>query len=165
MPQISAPASVAGFELVSPRWDLGFEFAETFHDKVLWYSNGGYREGYSHRGWLLAHPLGGGAESFTGLVRVRPQGWGIEGELTASHATWDHPVAIAGTGERNSVSLAVGKRPGQDSVSRGLGDGELAAQSPLLWQVTAEYVEEVAVPVAQDEDSQRWWRVYFKLGI
>ena len=165
IPQISVPASVAGFELVSPRWDLGFEYAETVHDQVLWYSNSGYDEGYSHRGWLLAHPMGGAAEALTGLVRIRPRGWAVEAELTASHATWAHPQRISGTGERNAVSIGVGKRPGLSAADARLGDQELAALSPLLWQVTAEYTEEIASPKNELGESRRWWRVYLKLGI
>ena len=157
IPEISIPASVAGCELVSPRWDLGFEYAETVHEKALWYSNGGYEEGYSHRSWLLGHPLGGAGESFTGLVRYRPAAWPLEAELKGRHAVWEHPLYIQGTGKRESVALAVGKRPES-------ADGP-APGSPLLWQLTAEYVNEEAVPLVSMAQTRHWWRVYLKLGI
>lgn len=146
IPQISLPASVAGVELVSPRWDLAFEYVETFHTIGLWYTNSGYPEGYTQGGWLLAHPLGGGMESFTGLVRVRPAGWPVQGQLGATWATWDQ-IRLPGTGERHSVSLAVGGRP------------------PRLWQVTAEYITETATPKADPAQTGHWWRLYLKLGI
>jgi len=156
IPEISIPASVAGCELVSPRWDLGFEYAETVHEKALWYSNGGYEEGYSHRSWLLGHPLGGAGESFTGLVRYRPAAWPLEAELKGRHAVWEHPLYIQGTGKCESVALAVGKRPES-------ADGP-APGSPLLWQLTAEYVNEEAVPLVSMAQTRHWWRVYLKLG-
>jgi hypothetical protein len=164
IPEISIPASVAGMELVGPRWDLGFEYAETSHVNVLWYTNGGFSEGYSHEGWLLGHSLGGGAESFTGLVRTRPAGLAVELQLTGTWATWDQRH-LPGTGHRNSLSLAVGARQGQDSGAAALAARELASGSPLLWQLTAEYVEEKAEPLAGTAESASWLRFYLKLGI
>ena len=67
VPQISAPASLAGVELVEHRWDLTVEYLLTQHPKVLWYSNSGFSEGYSHEGVVLGHPLGGGAEVVPGI--------------------------------------------------------------------------------------------------
>ena len=145
IPQISLPASVAGVELVSPGWDLVLEYAETFHSIGLWYSNSGYPEGYTQDGWLLAHAQGGGAESFAGLVRVRPAGWALQAELGATRTTWNQS-RLPGTGERNTVSLTVGGRP------------------PRLWRVTAEHVAETATPKDAPGQVRRWWRVYFKLG-
>jgi hypothetical protein len=165
VPQISIPASVAGVELVGPRWDLGFEYAETFHDKGLWYSNSGYDEGYTQRDWLLAHPLGGAVEAFTGLVRVRPGFTALEARMTGTHATWDHPLRISGSGERNSLALTVGRRPGLDPAAAALDDRGLAGRRSLLWEMTAEYVREIATPEYQAAQERRWWRLYCKLGL
>lgn len=91
VPEIAAPASVAGVELVDARWDLAFEYAETLHPLVLWYANGSFPSGWEHEGWLLGASLGGAGERLGGLVRWRAGGraefefgcaftqWGAEG--------------------------------------------------------------------------------------
>jgi len=89
VPEISAPASLAGCELVDPRWDLGVEYLETRHPSVLWYSNSGFDRGYSHAGVVLGHPIGGAAESWTALVRLRPGDGGSEWELRGRTAAWE----------------------------------------------------------------------------
>lgn len=161
IPQISIPASIAGFELLSPRWDLGFEYAEFQHTKVLWYSNGGYTEGYSHEQWLMAHPLGGSGESFMALVRIRPAGWGYQGELQGKLSSWGMPGKTPGTGERHSLGLTFARMPRGKTPS-----------SPLLWEITVEWNREKADPFAysynppvDSETSRDWWRIIFKVGI
>ena len=91
VPEIAAPASVAGLELVDERWDLAVEYAETLHPLVLWYANGSFPTGWEHGGWLLGASLGGAGERLGALVRWRGSGrcqleagfaaseWGAEG--------------------------------------------------------------------------------------
>jgi len=167
VPQISIPASVVGFELVSPRWDLGVEYAELWHDKVLWYSNAGYREGYSQEQTLLGHPLGGAGEAITGLVRVRPAQWGFQLELQGRVADWGIPGLTPGTGGRNSLAVTVGRTPRGGPV-----DPAAAPAVPLLWEITAELIREKAdqaaylnSPPPDSKVSRDWWRLYFKVGI
>ncbi len=160
VPQISIPASVIGIELVDPAWDLGFEYSELVHPDVLWYSNGGFSEGYSHDGWLMGHALGGSGEAFTGVVRVRPRGWGLEPGLHVRRATWGMEKHTPGTGEMTTVALSVKNLPS------GPPGGPLAEEppsSPLLWEITMEWNRESADPGSRQEKD--WWRVYFKIGI
>ena len=169
VPRISVPASVIGVELVDPIWDLGLEYAELVHEGVLWYSNSGFPEGYSHDGWLLGHALGGSGESFSGLLRVRPGGWGLEPGLRVRHATWGMEKTTPGTGEMATVALSV------KSLPSGPPGGSLSAgppPSPLLWEITVEWNQEEADPGAFAENppagsrvEKKWWRVYFKVGI
>jgi hypothetical protein len=105
LPQISAPASVAGLELISERWDLELEYAELRHETVLWYGHGDFRAGYTQEGWVLGLPLGGGGESFAGAVRWRPRAPTWEIELRGSRATWEQ-VQLPGTAERTRFSVS-----------------------------------------------------------
>jgi hypothetical protein len=166
IPQISIPASVAGFELLSPRWDLGFEYTELQHSKVLWYSNGGYEEGYSNEQWLMGHPLGGSGESLMGLVRVRPANWDLQFELQGKMASWGMPGFTPGTGDQHSLGLTLSRTP---AVAFQSGD---TPSSPLLWEITAEWKREKADPWGnlnqppEDSEVQRdWWQIIFKIGI
>ncbi len=166
-PEISAPASVAGLELVSPRWDLGFEYAELWHDKILWYTNGGYDEGYSQEQTLLGNPLGGSGEAISGLVRLRPARFGCQFELLGRLATWGIPGHTPGTGERRSLALTVARTP------RGIpADAAAGPDSPLLWELTGEWNHEeadmgayLAVPIPAARAQEDWWRLYIKVGI
>jgi len=110
IPEISAPASVAGIELVSPRWDLAVEYAETLHPLVLWYSNSSFPDGYTNDDWVLGHPLGGAGEQVSGLVRWRPRtaggSWYAEGGL--SRATWGAEGHTPTPARRWSGSLTIG---------------------------------------------------------
>ena len=110
IPEISAPASVAGIELVSPRWDLAVEYAETLHPLVLWYSNSSFPDGYTNDDWLLGHSLGGAGEQISGLVRWRPRlgggSWYAEGGL--SRATWGAEGHTPTLARRWSGSLTIG---------------------------------------------------------
>ncbi len=166
VPQISIPASVAGFELLSPSWDLGFEYAEFQHDKVLWYSNGGYREGYTQQLWLMGHPLGGSGECFTGLVRIRPPKAGFQVELQGRLASWGMHHYTPGTGELYTVALTLGRTPRAESQVQ-----EGSPSSPLLWEITAEWNREGSDPLGFLDESQEdseatrdWWRLFFKMG-
>jgi Capsule assembly protein Wzi len=159
IPQISVPASIVGFELLSPGWDLGFEYAELQHPNVMWYSNSGYREGYTHERWLLGHPLGGSGESFTGLVRVRPADRELQIGLQGTVANWGMSGLTPGTGDRQSLALTLGRTPKHGSA-------------PVLWEITAEWNREKADPEAflnaptpGSEVTRNWWRFVFKVGI
>jgi len=154
-PEISIPASVAGFELLSPRWDLGFEYSELQHTKGLWYANGGYEEGYTQEHWLLAHPLAGSGESFLGLVRVRPADWKFQAEFQGKFSQWGMKSRTPGTGERLSFSLTFS-----------------TITVPVPWTLSTEWNREKADPMGNlnfpPPDSQvarDWWRIIFKIGI
>ena len=168
VPQISIPASVIGFELFSPAWDLGCEYAELVHEDVLWYSNSGFDEGYSHDAWVLGHALGGSGESVTGVVRWRPQGRNLETGLTVSRASWGMAQRTPGSGERTTVAASLRSIP---SLTR-TADANTGTRSPLLWDVTVEWNRESAdggayleSPPAGLASERDWWRAYVKLGI
>jgi len=163
VPEIAVPASVVGFELLSPRWDVGFEYTELRHDKVLWYTNGGFREGYSHELSVFGHPLGGAGESLMGLVRLRPAAWAWQSTFKVHHATWGMRGFTPGTGERNAVSVSFGRTPRGSS---------LVATSPVLWEIMLEWnreeVDRAAYAEVRPPDSRvsrDWWRLVFKVGI
>ena len=162
VPQISNPASVIGIELVDPGWDLAFEYAELVHDDVLWYSNSGFAEGYSHEGWLLGHELGGSGESLTGWVNVRPEAWGLETALKVRRATWGMKSKTPGDGNQTTVALTVKNLP---TGAAGGPAADAPAASPLLWEITAEWNSEEAVPLDAQGEKRSWWRVYCRLGI
>lgn len=96
LPEIAAPASIAGVELVGREWDLAGEYAETLHPLVLWYANSSFPGGYAHRGWLLGPAMGGAAERLSVLLRRRHGG--IEAELGLGRTEWGaegHAPALA----------------------------------------------------------------------
>jgi len=135
LPEISAPASLAGVELVDGRWDLGVEYLNTRHPRVLWYSNGSFDRGYTHEGVVLGHELGGAAESWSGVVRWRTIGGGDEWELRGRMADWKAgwlPTSAA----RRDLSL---------SWSRLTSGG--------AWRLGVGRVEERVGDV-----TERWWR-------
>ncbi|MFO7610322.1 MAG: capsule assembly Wzi family protein [Candidatus Krumholzibacteriia bacterium] len=152
-PEIAAPASVLGLSLLDPRWDLSVEYAELWHDKILWYSNGGYPAGYTHRGDLLAHPLGGSGESVAVGVRVRPGTRRLEAGLTGAHATWGIPRLTPGEGERWSLVASLGRlpRPGE--------------RAPALWTLKAELRREEARPLAAAAARRTWGRLWLEVGL
>ncbi len=143
LPQISAPASVAGVELVGPRWDLAAEYTELEHPLVLWYGHAAFTGGYTHRGWLLGHPLGGSGASWAGLLRWRPRGAGLELELRGERATAGRRGATPSRAERSTWGVAL--RP-----AHGLG----------AWGLEAARVDERVTPYAADAPGARtaWWR-------
>jgi len=104
IPEISAPASVFGVELLSPRWDLLVEYAELQHPSVLWYAHYNFTAGYSRRGWILGFPAGGGSEIFTGALRWRRADGTAELELRGRYGSWEH-IRIPGTTEHFAVTL------------------------------------------------------------
>jgi hypothetical protein len=121
VPEISAPASQAGIELVSHRWDLAAEYLETRHPDVLWYSNSGFAEGFSNDGVVLGHPRGGGVETWTGLIRVRPDSGVHEWALRGSTSTWDVPgdgLPVAG---RQELDLSWRRLLGAAAWTLGVG--------------------------------------------
>lgn len=150
IPEISAPASVVGVELVSPRWDAAVEFAELEHDRVLWYSNGGFPEGYTQDGWLLGHPLGGAGRSWSGEIRHRPAGRAAEVRLRGQWRRWRMERVTPGRGERTSLSCTWRRL--------------LPAADRWRWQLTAEWNREEVDPQAfvSDRDGavrRDWVRV------
>ncbi|MEZ4387372.1 MAG: hypothetical protein R3D98_07285 [Candidatus Krumholzibacteriia bacterium] len=104
LPEISAPASLVGCELLDSRWDLGVEYLDTRHPRVLWYGNNGFDAGYSHAGELLGHELGGAAAAWTALVRWRTAAGADEWELRGRTAGWDG-ARLPATARRREVSL------------------------------------------------------------
>ncbi len=152
-PEIAAPASVAGIALLSSRWDLEAEYSELWHDSVLWYSNGGFPEGYTQDGQLLAHQLGGSGESLAGTVRVRPAGLGLEAGLTLTHATWGIPGLTPGEGERWSVLGSLARLPQPED------------RAPLLWTLKGELRREQATPSAVVTARRTWGRLWLEVGL
>jgi hypothetical protein len=148
IPEISIPASIIGCELVSPRWDLAVEYAELEHEFGLWYSNGGFPEGYTHRGGLLGHELGGSGESWAGSVRLRPGEGARQVDLKVKRATWGLDPRTPGTGREWTVTVGLGSLPGH---------GALRA-----WRIAAEWRRTTADRAAFTADprpaARDWWR-------
>jgi hypothetical protein len=105
VPAIAAPASLAGIELVDRRWDVGAQYLETRHPRVLWYSNTGFVDGYTHRGVLLGHPLGGAVEAWTAVVRWRPGRGDDEWELRGRTSSWQVDRSLPARARREEVSF------------------------------------------------------------
>ncbi len=127
LPQLSAPASVAGVELLGRRWDLAVQYAELEHPTVLWYAHAELGDGWTQRGWPLGDRLGGGGESVSALVRWRPGRAGWQAELSGARAGWGPAATLPGEARRWRGRLAVG-RP--------------AAR--LAWELSVEIVREWA---------------------
>lgn len=140
LPEIAAPASVAGIELVGQRWDVAVEYAETLHPLVLWYANGSFPSGYEHEGWLLGSSLGGAGERVSGLVRWRG-GDVAEVELGLECAEWGAEGHTPGLARERHAWLAVSP----------LADGV-----PGPWRARLDgHRNEI---LARDEgDRRRWW--------
>lgn len=136
LPEISAPANLAGVELVDHRWDLAVEYLLTRHSRVLWYGNSGFSDGYTHRGLLLGHELGGGAEAWTGLVRWRTRAGTDELELRGRSARWLAGNRVPEDAHRREIDLSWRRLAGCGGWSAGVG-----------------WVEESAGDV-----TERWWR-------
>jgi len=136
LPEISAPASLAGVELVDRRWDLAAEYLQTHHPGVLWYSNSGFAEGYANDGVVLGHPLGGGVKAWTGLLRLRSGSGVHEWELRGQVADWRVPRSENLTARRRELGLAWRRLVGGGawSVRAGWVEEETAASSLAWWQ-------------------------------
>ncbi len=113
LPEIAAPASLIGVELVDRRWDVGAQFLETRHPRVLWYSNSGFAEGYTHRGVLLGHPLGGAVQAWTAVVRWRPGAGRHEWDARWRTASWQEQRGLPARARREQASI--GWRAGADA--------------------------------------------------
>lgn len=161
IPRIAAPGGVGGVELVGPVWDLLLEYSELVHSSVLWYSNAGFPEGYSQEGWLLGNALGGSAESVTGIVRLRPDGWGVEMGLRLRRSTWGMDPVTPGDGSMNTVAWSIGKLPGITPSA-----ADVFAPRTVLWVLDLEWNREEADPEAwsatpapDSRVSRDWWQV------
>lgn len=167
VPQISVPASVIGFELLGPVWDLGMEYAELTHPDVLWYTNTGFPEtGYSHEDWVLGHGLGGSGERLGGVVRWRPGDRGLQAALDVGRSEWGTAGQTPGTGSRWTAALTLGRDPmALESVRE-------RPRPSLLWSATLEWNREEADRDAYEADpgpdasaGRDWWRLFLKLAI
>jgi Capsule assembly protein Wzi len=164
IPEISVPASIAGVELFSPRWDLGLEYAELVHEVVLWYSNGGFPEGYSQDGSLLGHSLGGSGEMVAGNVRYRPAGRSLEIGLNLERRTWGMERRTPGTAERTSMAATIRRLARRRESTDALRS--------FLWEFSVEWIGEEADPTAFSDIepgpspiSRQWWRVICRLPL
>ncbi len=151
IPQLSIPASVAGVELVSSSWDLTLEYFGTYHPEALWYSNGGYVEGYTQNEWLLGHSMGGGARGGVFQVRVRPGGQVFEYGLKLGYTNWQHQWAIPGEAERRTVAVSVGR------------NAETTIES-LQWTAVVEWAKEDKYLHSAAAMDHHWLRASIRLG-
>ena len=134
IPEISAPATLAGVELLGQRWDLAAEYLETRHPRVLWYSNSGYAQGFTHRGTVLGHPLGGAAEAWTALVRWRPASGTAEWQLRGRTAAWAMAGRLPQEARRQEITLTWRRLAGRGAWSLGAGwIGEEAGDRSAHW--------------------------------
>ncbi len=64
-----APGIATGLRVgPSPRWAFAGAYTTTTDDGNLWYWHKIYRTGYTYRGYVLGHPMGGDARSWLGGV-------------------------------------------------------------------------------------------------
>ena len=108
-------------------------------------------------------------EAFSGVVRVRPSGWGLEPGLRFRHATWGMETQTPGTGSMTTVALSL------KNLIVGAPGGPMPEGPPpslVRWEITAEWNREKAEPgafevdpVPDPGDEKDWWRVYFSVGI
>lgn len=147
LPEIAAPASVAGIELVGPRWDVAVEYAETLHPLVLWYANSSFPSGYQHEGWLLGSSLGGAGERVSGLARRRI-GDVVEVELGLERAEWGAEGRTPGLARERHVWLAA---------------SPLSGGVPGPWRARLDWRRsEVLEP--DRSDRRRWWSISVSRG-
>jgi len=139
VPEISAPASLAGVELVGDRWDLGAEFLDTRHPRVLWYGNVGFSRGWTEDGAVLGHPLGGAVRAWTGLVRWRTRGGADELELRGRTARWELAGRLPQPAGRDEVTLRWRRLAGRGawSLAAGWVREEMGDSSAHWWQAHA----------------------------
>jgi hypothetical protein len=121
LPEISAPASLVGVELVDHRWDLGVEYLETRHPLVLWYGNSGFPAGYTEDGIVLGHDLGGAVQAWTALVRWRTESGAHEWELRGRTAAWAMDGRLPGEARRRELDLAWRGLAGSSAWTLGAG--------------------------------------------
>jgi hypothetical protein len=148
LPQISAPGSVLGVELLEPRWDLGVEYVDLSHPSVLWYSNSDFSSGYAHEGTVLGHPLGGSGRALSGRVRWRPAGPDWELELALAEARWGVVNQTPGEAERRTLGLSFAR-----------------TAPPVLWSLALRIHDEWTAGYASGTDGalgpetgMRWWQ-------
>ena len=136
LPEIAAPANLAGVELVDVRWDLAVEFLDTRHPRVLWYGNSGFPDAYTHDGLLLGPIRGGAARSWTAVLRWRTAGGGDEWELRGRATTWSHATRLPDDARRREVRLGWRRhdRRGAWSAHVGWVEEELASASDHWWR-------------------------------
>lgn len=165
-PRIAAPGSSKGIELLSPTWDLVYEFTELVHSSTLWYSNSGFPEGYSEDGWVLGHALGGSGEAYLGIVRVRPPHWGLETSLRLRHATWGMESVTPGDGRMSTVAVSVARMP-----QRALHADAGPVRDLPRWELGLEWNREradprawTASPAADAAASRDWWRFWLSVS-
>jgi hypothetical protein len=106
LPEIAAPASLAGVELLDEYWDVGLQYLQTWHSSVLWYSNQGFTEAYTNDHVVLGHPLGGGAKAWTAVVRVRTGQARTEWELRTRLARWERTRGLPVSAELREWTLS-----------------------------------------------------------
>ena len=152
-PQVAAPASVVGVALYDPLWDLGFEYTELLHPEVLWYSNSGFPEGYSHESWLMGHSLGGSGEAFLGTVRVRVPRVHLEAGLEAGRREWGEQGPTPGSGYQWSATGTLGNLPrGEDLRQR-------------LWSLNLAWFREASRPLSGATQRMDAWRMWAVVGL
>ncbi|MBD3220885.1 hypothetical protein GF314_06545 [bacterium] len=136
VPEISAPASLVGLELVDARWDLGVEYLDTRHPGVLWYGNSGFPAGYAHDGVLLGHELGGGVRAWTGVVRWRTASGATEWVLRGRTARWADSSQLDATARRREVGLEVRRLLGAGRLRVGVArvDERTGGREDRWWQ-------------------------------
>jgi hypothetical protein len=73
----SSPARLFGLELVGGPLLLRGETARNVDDTALWYSHFLYTDGYTYRGRVLGHPMGGDSRAAYVDLEATVGGWGI----------------------------------------------------------------------------------------
>ena len=70
----TAPGRALGLRVhPSPRWATSFIHAATVDDRNFWYHHKIYGYGYTYRGFLIGHPMGGDARLWHGALHWLPE--------------------------------------------------------------------------------------------
>jgi hypothetical protein len=64
----SALGQAGGGSLLFEWFEAAFEYVENNDDSALWYSHSIYQSGYTYRGWVLGHHMGGDGEDWYGRI-------------------------------------------------------------------------------------------------
>lgn len=86
-PLPSSPAATFGLELVGAPALLRVEVARNQDDTALWYWHFLYTDGYTYRGKVMGHPMGGDSRSVSADLELTAGRWGL---VTASWTRVEH---------------------------------------------------------------------------
>lgn len=110
-----APADQLGVYLGFPRSDFRFEYATNVHGNVTWYTHSQFTEGYTNRGSIMGHHMGGqGRGVFYQLVHGlnHEMGLGLDFQRIKTFSPGRGVGVVVQNQEKTAVKLELHDRPG-----------------------------------------------------